>query len=121
MVAERQSLDRQREAVKEPPESEVPARASWADEIQTWQRYAGNRAVSSFLTRAQPSMRVGAANDPSEHEADVVAEEVVEVLRSKRLAPTDASRKAGARVARGVQRRAPIGLEGGDLDADTEA
>jgi len=99
---------------------ETPATGT-VDEVRHWQRRAGNRAVSSLLVAAQAKLRVGAADDAAEREADAVALEVVEALRSARRRPVSAERESLQAMARRVQRRAAVGLEGGEIDGETDA
>jgi hypothetical protein len=90
---------------------------------------AGNRARAALLRVAQAKTEVGEADDEYEREADQAAAEVVERLYDEgvgqagpnTLDPADpADPVEPARVSRRLQ-RAPIGAEGGDLDAETEA
>ncbi|MCU4186599.1 DUF4157 domain-containing protein [Acidiferrimicrobium sp. IK] len=111
------------------PESDVaglPAAGAGAG-IESLQHTAGNRAVTDLLRVGQARLRVGAADDPYEHEADAVARRVVQALRSAAPATvgpeTDDPGAPGAGQAplRRLMRRAPIGADGGDLDPGTEA
>ncbi|HSK25024.1 MAG TPA: DUF4157 domain-containing protein [Egicoccus sp.] len=81
------------------------------------QRFAGNRAVSDAI---QASITVGRADDPSEREADAVADRVVAGLRASATPPTPAADqpRAARRFAPGV---AGVGAEGGDLPCDDAA
>jgi hypothetical protein len=71
------------------------------------------------------SMVVGRADDPLERDADRVADGVVEALRSTDGAPSERVQpKASAdrlRRSAGPATRAPIGPEGGEVDAETSA
>lgn len=72
--------------------------------------------------RRRATMRVGAANDPAEREADLVADRVSRWIESGGGVPA----ATAARVASGGVRRraagepAPIGPEGGDVDRAVE-
>lgn len=76
---------------------------------------------------AQARLEVGAADDPAEREADALAAQVVrrialnDDVESSRVAPgpTAVQRQSVAPVSR-IRRRAAIGAEGGELDADSE-
>src|SRR4051812_8978744 len=60
------------------------------DQLQHWQRTAGNQAVSGLLTGPagfQPKLTVGAVTDPAEREADAMAAEVVRTLRDAGARP----------------------------------
>src|SRR5438477_495831 len=70
---ERQQEVKRRIPNWEPPVEDTEVREpTAADEIREWQHHAGNRAVSALLG-AQPKLRVTAAGDASEREADAVA------------------------------------------------
>lgn len=107
------------------------------------QRTVGNRALVGLLAAAQPRLTVGAADDPYERQADEVADEVVELLRSGAPggaegpgspgSPGSASERTGRHARRSIlgrlQRRpdplavevTEIGWGGGDLGAGSEA
>ena len=102
------------------------------DGLHQMQRRMGNRATSLLL---QPRLRVGAAGDRHEQQADQMASDVVRRLWEKpveladgadaeRLNANAAQRGAPLPVARTIQAKSQgpiVGLEGGDLDADTDA
>lgn len=79
---------------------------------------------------AQRKLRVGAANDPFEHQADEIARLVVGRSHTDptgdtatgrvRRRPGDTAQRSDATARPRIQRRAPIGREGGDLDPETE-
>lgn len=52
------------------------------------QRSAGNRAVADLIEGAQPKLAVGRVDDPLEHEADAVAAEVVDAVRTGSVTAT---------------------------------
>jgi hypothetical protein len=106
-------------------------------DVMALQRTVGNRAVARLLGRSGPApspspapviqakLTVGPANDKYEQEADDVA---ARVLRSpdRPLNHAPAKRKDEAEPVQRVpsisriQRRAPVGLEGGQVDSDLE-
>jgi hypothetical protein len=76
-------------------------------------------AVASAPVAVQrtSSLVVGPANDPAEHEADVMAASVVAILRSGSVdAVPSGVNGDGGRI-----RRSAVGLEGGPIDRDTES
>jgi hypothetical protein len=80
--------------------------------------------ANSVLVRqlgAQARLQVGPAGDPLEREADVTAAAVMRAIRLASSVTRPPEDPDGLPVARRVQRSAPIGAEGGTLDADTEA
>lgn len=113
--------ERQRATPAEAEAEQEPTRAE-----------AARSSRSGATTLLQTKLAVGAADDPLEREADLVAAAVVRSVRSggatalldqDGLDQEDVRRLHGARNrAVGRVRRAPvaIGAEGGDLDRDTE-
>jgi len=104
---------------------EAPQRGP-SDEFIRLQRLAGNRALLASLG-AQAALQVGAVDDPLEHEADVVAEQVVAHLqRSAQTVDIETEPGEGSGIARSIRRRGTsspggIGSAGGTLDEDVEA
>jgi hypothetical protein len=101
---------------------EEPAPAATSPGLLGIQRRAGNAATLAMLG-AQAKLQVGAANDPAEREADAIARQVVASLSSG--GSSAAATKAPSGIARAIHRRAtpgaaPIGPEGGEVDASTE-
>jgi hypothetical protein len=90
------------------------------------QRLIGNRAVLDSLG-AQAALQVGAVDDPLEHEADVVADQVVNHLqRGVELGDLGTEPGKGPVMARSIHRRGTsssrgIGPAGGTVDEDVEA
>jgi hypothetical protein len=84
--------------------------------------------VETLRRMAQPKLMVGSVDDPAERDADEIADLVLRIARSGAPvseAPGRLQRRGDAaiveRTTRQVRRRAaPIGPEGGRLDADTE-
>lgn len=129
-----QSQDRQR-----PGAGPAPAPSGG---IGALQRTIGNRAVLALLAAGQPKLRVGAADDRYEREADAVAGEVLSRLGGGLHSGGGAAEGSGGghrhdhdhgqhldeeetpvgRMVSRLQRKAkdPIGAEGGDLDSETE-
>jgi hypothetical protein len=112
-----------RRAATGPVRHDSPAE-SYGD-LAELQRSIGNRATVQLLD-VQTKLTVGAAEDAHELEADAVARQVVERLRSSASdSPTPAVHGVAGSLdepeplARRIQRRAQIGTEGGDLDDDT--
>ena len=66
--------------------------------------------------RAAP-LAVGAVDDPMEREADEIAERIVASLDAVRRSPTTGA----SRIRRAATGAAPLGAEGGSLDAGTES
>ena len=90
------------------------------------QAAAGNQAVCALLG-AQAKLEVGPADDPLEREADAVASQVVQALRTPggRHRPVGGGVAPRGQIARSIQRRShtspgPIGAEGGEVAADLE-
>lgn len=91
-------------------------RSPEADPGPALQRSAGNQAVAALLEHAQTKLEVGAVDDPLEHEADAVADQVVAAIRSGVPAGATATP-----VARSIRRRANNGATGGGaVSPDTE-
>ena len=90
------------------------------EEVMRLQRLIGNRAVLASLG-AQAALQVGAVDDPLEHEADVVADQVVSHLqRSAELDDLGTEPGKGPVIARLIRRRGTsssrgIGPAGGTL------
>ena len=84
------------------------------------QRTAGNRAVLASLG-AQARVDVGSATDPSELEADMIARQVLGILRQPKIQRPEDVVGPDQSVVSNVQRRAAIGAEGGTVDPDTES
>jgi hypothetical protein len=92
------------------------------------QRSVGNRALAAFLNAAQPRLTVGAADDPDEHQADVVADQVMSLLGADSPEPHPNVPQAEPLAEHLHRQTSPppapaadeIGLSGGDLDADSE-
>lgn len=79
--------------------------------------------VSGLQRIAQAKLTVGGVDDPAEREADDIADLVLSVARSSGPTGTGDSRlrrRTSSLSPASVRRRASIGREGGDLDADTE-
>ncbi len=81
------------------------------------ERNDANRAGQALLGVGQAKLEVSAADDRYEQEADAVARQVVESIRST---AGGTSTPRPSTVARRIQRRGPIGAAGGELDADVE-
>src|SRR4051812_14599862 len=62
---------------------------SGAEGVLRLQAAAGNQSVIHFLDAAQAKLVVGAVDDPFEHEADRVADEVVRSLRAPSIVAGD--------------------------------
>jgi len=96
--------------------------ASGANRLLEMQSTAGNQSVIHFLDYAQAKLAVGAADDPLEHEADRVADEVVRSLRRSSTASAvgsglDHTARLGVRR---VPLRSTVGAEGGAVEPDVE-
>ncbi|MCU1487653.1 MAG: hypothetical protein JWN67_4399 [Actinomycetia bacterium] len=88
-------------------------------QLHDLQRRVGNAAVVQMVG-AQAKLKVGAANDPAEREADLVAAQVMQQLDGGAQAPAPAD----AGPARKVRRKAapgPVGPEGGDVTDEVAA
>lgn len=86
-------------------------------QILKLQRSAGNRLVAELLRSGQPKLEVGAHDDPSEREADLVARRVVDLIEGSSPVP-------GPDVPVGqhtISRATEVGLDGGALSPETSA
>jgi hypothetical protein len=87
------------------------------------QRRAGNRAVADLIEGAQAKLAVGSVDDPLEHEADAVAAEVVDAVRTGSVTAATARRGIARRrpESAGGAAAAPDGPDGGPVDPGVEA
>lgn len=80
-----------------------------------------SEVTQALLLVGQAKLAVGPAGDRFEQEADAVAREVVGRLQDTEAGSASIKRKAVTPgVVRSIRRRAAIGAEGGEVDADTE-
>lgn len=91
-------------------------------DIISLQRQIGNQAVQRMLSTKsslpiQPKLKVGPANDIYEQEADRIARTVIKPVSSASK-PAQPSSKSPS-ISR-IQRSAPIGAAGGEVDQDVE-
>ncbi|MBS3939828.1 MAG: hypothetical protein KG028_02600, partial [Actinobacteria bacterium] len=88
-------------------------------ELEALQHMAGNRAVGALI---QAKLRVGAVDDPLEHEADRVAKRVVSGAHGHEgPACADCSPAASATVDTAIRRSGcGGGAAGGDLDTQAD-
>ncbi len=101
------------------PAARVPT-ASVAAEMLGLQRRAGNRVAVVRAGQIQAKLMVGSAYDPAERQADQVAHEVMRQLRSGSSTQLDEVAESEPAVRRAVLAggvTAPIGVDGGELDA----
>lgn len=98
------------------PTSEVPPGLAL-------QRSAGNQAVSDLIEGAQAKLAVGRVDDPLEHQADAVAAEVVDAVRTGSVTAGVARRGVARRRPQtaGGATAAPDGPGGGPVDPGVEA
>jgi len=101
----------------------TPSRAhqdgSSSHRVLELQESAGNAAVIRMLGAAQLKLVVGSASDGYEREADRVAHQVIQTLRTGVTEPADDEvTAASAGIARSV---AVVGAEGGTADPDVES
>jgi Domain of unknown function (DUF4157) len=102
--------------------TEAPVRPSGHGAgLQDLQRAAGNRAVVEILRVGQARLEVGASDDPYEREADQVARQVVESLRSGLAGVPGTGREDDDQSVQRIMRRSPVGAAGGALDPETES
>ncbi len=81
------------------------------------QSTAGNQAVIRFLDAAQAKLAVGSVDDPLEHEADRVADEVVRSLR----APSSVADDRASRLSvRRMPQPSAVESDGGSVEPDVE-
>lgn len=91
-------------------------------------RTAGNRAVGNLIAGAQAKLAVGAADDPLEHEADAVADQIASAIRTGRVGDSATSALLASRISRRPVARShthggddtEVGAGGGTLGNDTE-
>lgn len=116
-------LDKDAAGTKKPlprRRADTTRRAGPQDGLSDLQRSVGNQAVVELLRIGQPKMEVGPADDPFEREADSVASQVVQALRSQASGEKpDAPGDMDGSISR-LQRKAEVGAEGGPVDAETE-
>jgi hypothetical protein len=104
----------------EPAVEPAPPEHQQASPLIAMQRRAGNAATLAAIG-AQGKLKVGAADDPAEREADRVARQVTAALADGgSVAPGTKDKKGEGTIGRILQRRAAIGAEGGDVDTDLE-
>jgi hypothetical protein len=109
-----------RSPVREPQtKGETPLPTPYS-EVMRLQRLVGNRAVARLLG-GQAALQVGAANDPLEREADVVADRALRALHMPGGFGVDTTtskiRRATAPTAAAVE--SATGPAGGEVDEDT--
>lgn len=83
------------------------------------QHTAGNQAVADLIEGAQAKLAIGRVDDPLEHEADAVAAQVVDAVRSGSV--SDATPGPLIARRRPATSGAPDGPAGGSVDPGTEA
>ncbi len=116
---DRTTARRPRPSTKAAPQ----ARSGSEQHLLALQASVGNQAVVAMLGNAQTKLRVGAADDPYEREADQVAQRVVAAIRSGQAGPVsdEADPVTAELEAPGIRRRPTVGAAGGDLDPGTES
>jgi hypothetical protein len=102
-------------------QSEGPAAKRLAQVRRSQMAATRSVAMEAMNDPAPPigTLRVGAANDPLEHEADAMARYVVQSLRSGRADGAVAQRSTAAIPT--VRRKADVGLDGGPVSADVDS